>query len=683
MELRAFAERILHGTTLADKCAPLGRPTDAEPGAPIRSPHHPGRPPALAFVARHDGPAAPMRPALLDTAHGRGSVLHAFANHELLALELMALALLRWPDADPAFRRGLARTMEDEQRHLVLYMERMATAGVAVGEVPVSRFFWDTLAGAPDLPRLVAGLSLVLEQANLDFSQHWRTAFRAAGDAETAEVLDAVYRDEVRHVRQGWRWYSRWRPATFHGWADDLVFPLTPARARGPVFDAEGRRRAGLPEAFVAGVEVAAHSRGRPPRVLWFRPDVESDLAQPGATPSAAVRELTADLAWVMALDAGDDDVVLAPSTPSVPLRQRWRRAGLPVPRFVATAVPTPGDFGGRPLGRLEPWGWSDSIRHDLGALTPLAPPVPEPAPHLSSKAWWTERREAMLADVAHVLPAAACGGRLLDARGPFPAGPWVAKAAFSASGQSRVRGAGPPTPPQQAWLVRTLARQPIVLEPWWGRTADLSVQGRVCDGQVRIDGITRFSTDPGGRYRGTWLGVWNRGLPAPLARFVHATDAALRLTTIATRVGDTLRDAGHEGPFGIDAMLVDDDGPALHALVEVNPRWTMGRVGWAVSRRIRHGTPGWLWLLPLRAIGDLSASTWTDALAAVHPTERARGLLTQAALPWAEPARARRVLPLILVGDVSRAWAGAADHLGLPPDHPVRRAGPSAPRDA
>ena len=60
----------------------------------------------------------------------RGRVLHFFANHELLALELMAVALLRFPDAPHSFRRGIIETMKEEQKHLNLYIESMNRLGV-------------------------------------------------------------------------------------------------------------------------------------------------------------------------------------------------------------------------------------------------------------------------------------------------------------------------------------------------------------------------------------------------------------------------------------------------------------------------------------------------------------------------------------------------------------------------
>ena len=64
----------------------------------------------------------------LSTASGRGRLLHFFANHELLAMELMALTLLKFPFAEKNFRLGLARTIVEEQKHLRMYVSRRTIA---------------------------------------------------------------------------------------------------------------------------------------------------------------------------------------------------------------------------------------------------------------------------------------------------------------------------------------------------------------------------------------------------------------------------------------------------------------------------------------------------------------------------------------------------------------------------
>jgi uncharacterized ferritin-like protein (DUF455 family) len=206
-------------------------------------------------------------------------LLHCFANHELLATELMALALLRFPDAPRAFRQGLVQTLRDEQEHTRMYMERMARAGFAFGDLPVNGFFWKHVGGMESPLDYVSRLSLTFEQANLDYARHYAGVFRGHGDEETAVLLERIYEDEISHVGYGLRWLRKWKEAgdsDWEAWRRRLVFPLGPGRARGTVpFNAEGRRRAGFDEGFIASLEVFSQSLGRTPDVFWFNPGAE------------------------------------------------------------------------------------------------------------------------------------------------------------------------------------------------------------------------------------------------------------------------------------------------------------------------------------------------------------------------------------------------------------------------
>lgn len=262
--LHDHCRAILESPDLASKLAVPDEPLWDTPG-PARGPDAPARTPELALV----GGADPLpRPGELGDAAARARCLARFAHHELMAVELFAWALLRWPSLPGELRRGWLGILRDEQRHCRMYLGRLADHGSSLSEHRLSGYFWRharTIACAPDPPRaFLAAMGLTLEQANLDFSLVYRDAFRAAGDERSARVCQEVHDDEIGHVRFARDWLLRLSPGA-EGDAEVyecvVPFPFSAARAKGRRFDAAARRRAGFSEAFVEHVRDARSSQ--------------------------------------------------------------------------------------------------------------------------------------------------------------------------------------------------------------------------------------------------------------------------------------------------------------------------------------------------------------------------------------------------------------------------------------
>ena len=141
MELRAFAEQVLFSDSLDRKLVrPTSPLTDAVPGEAVRvkKPHRPNN---LQFAPRRTAPPMP-KGAAFGVPKKRAVAHHIMANHELQAMEVMAMVLLAFPDAPSDFRTGLADVMFDEQRHAELHANRAAELGFACGDLPVNCSIW-------------------------------------------------------------------------------------------------------------------------------------------------------------------------------------------------------------------------------------------------------------------------------------------------------------------------------------------------------------------------------------------------------------------------------------------------------------------------------------------------------------------------------------------------------------
>jgi uncharacterized ferritin-like protein (DUF455 family) len=257
MRVRDYALAIVTADSLAGKLAPPPASEDLalEDTGDALVIAAPGRPAELAIVSSREGRVPPL--AGMRDPSQRARIIHALANHELQAIELFAWALLAYPAAPLAFRRGLVAILADEQRHLQLYCDRLAAHGVRFGDHPVTGHFWNKLDHLTTPLEFVCAMGLTFENANLDFAGDYAAAARACGDRATADVLERVHADEIAHVHFGWVWLRRFA-ADVEPWEAYLAnvrFPLGPRRARGARFDREARERAGFDARFIAELE--------------------------------------------------------------------------------------------------------------------------------------------------------------------------------------------------------------------------------------------------------------------------------------------------------------------------------------------------------------------------------------------------------------------------------------------
>ncbi|MBL0220694.1 MAG: DUF455 family protein [Myxococcales bacterium] len=260
MNARTYAQAIVTSETLEGKLVPPPELDLDDPEPPLRL-AAPGRPANLAIVPGRSARVPPIA-GMPDPAQ-RARILHALANHELQAIELFAWALLAFPAAPLAFRRGLVAILADEQRHLQLYRDRLAALGMTFGALPVTGHFWNKLDHLGTPLEFVCAMGLTFENANLDFAGDYAVAARACGDHATAAALAQVHEDEIAHVHFAWVWLQKLAGDRdpWEAYLASVRFPLGPKRARGAVLDREARRRAGFSEAFIDALDAVAPTR--------------------------------------------------------------------------------------------------------------------------------------------------------------------------------------------------------------------------------------------------------------------------------------------------------------------------------------------------------------------------------------------------------------------------------------
>ena len=256
--IEAWAERYVSSGDLSYKLAPPPVPDRfASRFEPVRL-GGPGRSPA--FDVQPHGVKSSGQ-SQLRSAEKRARLMHSFLHHELQAAELMAWALLAFPDAPDALRKGLIHILMDEVRHMNLYADLLTARGFALLSFPVRDWFWQRIPTVSSISGFLATLGLGFEGANLDHAARFTSRFRAAGDEEAAAVEERVGQEEIPHVRFALTWFRELSPelragaSLFDAFRTSLPEPLSPLVMRGHVLAADARRSAGLPADFITALD--------------------------------------------------------------------------------------------------------------------------------------------------------------------------------------------------------------------------------------------------------------------------------------------------------------------------------------------------------------------------------------------------------------------------------------------
>ncbi|MCP4502101.1 MAG: ferritin-like domain-containing protein [Deltaproteobacteria bacterium] len=533
----------------------------------------------------------------LKDRHARAFSLERFCGHELQAIELFAWALLAFPKAPLALRRGFLAALVEEQAHLSLYRERLFAHDSDLGQHPLSNYFWKLMPAvmqhAQPEHAFLATVGLTLEQANLDFSLLYRDAFAEVGDEESAKVMHQVHLDEIGHVRLA----AVWLPKRMHGnlslaeaYRRSIPFPLSAARAKARRFDVKARKEAGLDDDMIEFVRQARPYERAPATLerqtrLHIRANFGAEENRGGIPQSVveATATLRAAFAHLFAsehrishdLEQGDNVATgdVKRKTKATPIHECFR------PPFATPAFPF------LPSTGQVAW-WSN---HEDDRAPPFA--LLEEVHDKAFSASFVVDNFAHQ-HLVHVLGPKECAPENIRALIlTWPS--WAQKRArlkprFSSSGRGHIIvDETLLSKKNQRRLESTARKAGMILEPEFHLLQELSAQFFVeKSGNIHCLGTTKQQLSP-------------RGAPVGNQGFVQNVDGEVSVHSghffddeFRTTCFDLVKAAqnkGFFGPCGIDGFVYkspDDDEPQLRAISELNARFTTGWVAIGVLQR-------------------------------------------------------------------------------------------------
>ncbi len=204
------ARRVLEACDAARKTAASLRVADAwvrgrlglEARGGVLAPEAVGRPARPELV-----PPRKLHRRGLTRREDRAAFIHAIAHIEFNAINLAWDAVHRFRGLPRAYYDDWVRVAREEAQHFQALRARLQGLGFDYGDFPAHDGLWEAARHTAHDPLVrMALVPRVLEARGLDVTPGMIDRFRAAGDHETAGILEIILREEVGHVAAGSRW---------------------------------------------------------------------------------------------------------------------------------------------------------------------------------------------------------------------------------------------------------------------------------------------------------------------------------------------------------------------------------------------------------------------------------------------------------------------------------------------
>ncbi len=431
----------------------------------------------------------------------------------------------------------------------------------------------------------------------------------------------------------------------------------------------------------------AAQSKFPIPDVYWFNPFAEGLIAYGRAySPRKYQLLLSRDLANLPQFLCRPGDIVLVPELSSIDFLTDLKTAGFPLPEFIQLHEGAlPDKLRERNLAGVRPWAWGpDSLElfrplsANLLGQRPLHECFNATIAQLYSKAWSASllRRvlsqfpaESWLCTAEEVGVEVATPDAALDAIGKIRSRGHqkvMAKEDLGLAGHNSLRFWEPDIlPAQRRWLDDALQNgRKVVIEPWLDRELDFSIQLEMGAGGLELCGYTGLINDCRGQFQANWAAPdYSRKIPAAVSEpFTGQADLLAKLQWLYDSVFELLqyelRAVAYMGPLGIDAFVYRtvEGRCRIKPIVEVNPRYTMGRV---TVELMKHAAPNCFGLFRLLSLKMLKAQGFAGFQAyAEHLNKKHPIILKGQPVPTVgrgtvclnDPARAQVSLPTFQV---------------------------------